>query len=139
MKDADSPSSANDAWYRLRNAIFDKEFGSAEVLLAQNPKLIEARNGIGETVLHFVAIEDDAAGVAWLHARGADINTKNAFGTPVLFEVAELSYQTLFDWFIEQGVNVRATDRNGQDIVAYLESFGKNEMAAYVRKRLLPN
>jgi hypothetical protein len=42
----------------------------------------------------------------------------------VLFEVAQLAYQKLFDWFIEQGVNVKAADRDGQDIVAYLESFG---------------
>jgi hypothetical protein len=76
MKDADSPGSANHAWYRLRNAVFDKEFDSAELLLVQNAKLIEARNGIGETVLHFLAVEDDAAGVAWLRARGADIDTK---------------------------------------------------------------
>ena len=59
-----------------------------------------------------------------VRARGADIDTKNAFGTPVLFEVAQLAYQKLFDWFIEQGVNVKAADRDGQDIVAYLESFG---------------
>lgn len=39
-------------------------------------------NGIGETGLHFLAVENDGAAVAWLHARGSDLNTRDPFDSP---------------------------------------------------------
>ncbi|SUS05873.1 conserved hypothetical protein [uncultured Defluviicoccus sp.] len=93
-------------------------------------------NGIGETVLHFLAVEDDEAGVAWLRARGADINTKNEFGTPVLFEVASLGYKNLFTWMVEAGADARAQDAEGQDLVEHLLDYDKEEMAKWVREHV---
>ena len=57
-------------WYKLRNLVFEEAFANADALVASDPSLLHARNGLGETVLHFLAVEDDLAGVAWLHAKG---------------------------------------------------------------------
>ena len=46
--------------------------------------------------------------------------SKNEFGTPVIFEVAQLRYEALLRWFIKSGVDMSATDREGRDIRAYL-------------------
>ena len=81
-----------------------------------------------------MAVENDQDGVAWLHARGADLDTKNAFGEPVLFEIASLGYKDLFNWFKDNGVNLRATDNDGNDIVVHLLEYDCAEMAEWVRK-----
>jgi len=94
-------------WYELRNAVYAKEFGIAESLLKANPHLTDLRDGIGETVLHFLAVENDAEGVAWLHNGGSDLDTKNKFGTPVVFEVAELGYTDLLLWFAQRASTSR--------------------------------
>lgn len=124
------------AWYALRNALFAEQYDEARQLIAGRPALLHLVNGIGETVLHFLAVEDDQEAVAWLHARGADINTKNEFGTPVLFEVASLGYKKLFGWLIEAGADVHAQDADGQDLIEHLLEYDKDEMAEWVRTQI---
>ena len=124
------------AWYEFRNAIYTKQFSQAEGMLRAQPDLLHLVNGVGETVLHFLAVENDADGVSWLQSRGADINTKNTFGTPVLFEVASLEYKDLFKWFLEKGANVREVDQEGQDIILYLLEYDHQEMADWVRQQV---
>jgi ankyrin repeat protein len=95
-------------------------------------------------VLHFLAVEDDQAAVAWLRARGADINTKNEFGTPVLFEVASLGYKALFSWLIEAGADPHAedadadadADADGQSLTEHLLEYNHVEMADWVRTQI---
>lgn len=124
------------AWYELRNAVYAQQFSSAENMLRDRPALLHQVNGLGETVLHFLAVENDADGVSWLYAKGAGLNTKNTFGTPVLFEVASLGYKDLFKWFLDKGADVNATDQDGQDVVLYLLEYGHEEMAEWVRKHV---
>jgi ankyrin repeat protein len=123
-------------WYALRNTLFAEGYAEAESLVAARPELLHLMNGIGETVLHFLAVEDAQAGVAWLHARGADINTKNEFGTPVLFEVASLGYKDLFQWLVAAGADVHAQDAEGQDLVEHLLECDKEEIANWVRAQV---
>jgi ankyrin repeat protein len=78
--------------------------------------LLSLRNGIGETALHFLAVENDMKGVAWLHARGFDLNAKNHFRNPVIFEVAQLGYKQLLLWFVENGADPNAHNAEQQDI-----------------------
>ena len=119
-------------WYELRNAVYAKEFEIAESLLKANPHLIDLRDGLGETVLHFLAVENDVEGVAWLHDRGFDLDTKNKCGTPVIFEVAQLGYKDLILWFAQRGVNFLALDRDGQDILSNLREYEKGDVAQFL-------
>ena len=121
-------------WYDFRNAVYAKDFSSAEKLLRETPALLHLTSGIGETVLHFLAVENDLEGVAWLSARGADLNTKNAFGTPVVFEVAQLEYKELFCWFLENGADRHAEDGDGQDLINYLHDYDQSEIAEWVQQ-----
>ena len=111
-------------WYDLRNLVYAGNFDGAKSLIESEPEILNFRNGIGETVLHFVAVENDLRGVAWLHAQGSDINAKNEFGTPVIFEVAQLDYQALYEWFVATGVDTDARDASGNTLVEYLREFG---------------
>ena len=120
------------SWYKLRDAIAGRDFTTAIALIQNDPELINKSNGIGETVLHFLAVENDAMGVAWLHDQAADINCENDFGIPAWFEVAQLGYQELLMWFVQAGVNLNATDRDGQGILTFLAAIGEPEMVEFV-------
>jgi len=73
-------SEAHPEWYRLRDPLEQGDFSAAAMLLQTEPELISQRDGIGETVLHFLAVENNRAAVEWLHTRGADLNATNEFG-----------------------------------------------------------
>lgn len=125
--------SAPKEWYELRDAVGQKNFSAAEHLLKEHPSLPTARNGIGETVLHFLAIENDEVGVAWLRSRGFALDTKNEFGTPVVFEVAQLRYKALLRWLIESGADISGKDGEGRDIRSYLAEFDRADMISALR------
>ena len=93
--------SASKEWCELRDAVWQKDFDAAQRLITLYPSLPRAKNGIGESVLHFLAVENDEVGVSWLSARGFGLDAKNEFGTPVIFEVAQLRYEALLRWFIK--------------------------------------
>ena len=120
------------SWYELRDAIADRDFISAASFIQTDPALITKTNGIGETVLHFLAVENDALGVAWLHDHGADLNCENDFGIAAWFEAAQLGYRELLLWFVQAGVNLNATDRAAQGILTFLTAMGESEMVEFV-------
>ena len=119
-------------WYELRDAMAARDFATAAMFIQSHPNLTATLNGIGETVLHFLAVENDAAGVAWLHNPGADINCQNDFGIPAWFEVAQLGYRNLLLWFVPAGIDLNATNREGQGMLSFLSSKGKDDMLEFI-------
>lgn len=128
-------SRARPEWYHLRDALERADFSRASTLLEQDSSLIDERNSIGESLLHFLAVENNRQAVEWLHARGADLNASNEFGTPLLFEVAQLGYRDLFLWLIEHGADPKKKDTLGQSICEYLADFNKPEMIEFINRR----
>jgi ankyrin repeat protein len=109
-----------------------KKFEEASALLARKPSLRSAINGMGETVLHYQAVENDEQGVSWLWSQGFDINTRNEFGTPVVFEVAQLDYRDLLNWFISNGADLSCRDKEGNNIKEYVLDFGHENIAKHL-------
>ena len=120
-------------WYVFRNAVYERNYSEAESMLMHTPSLLSLTSGLGETALHYLAVENDLEGVAWLHAKGSSLDTTNVFGTPVIFEVAQLEYKELYSWFVANGANVRAHDKEGKDIIEYLHGFDVEKMALWVQ------
>jgi ankyrin repeat protein len=121
-------------WYELRNAVYLREYELAEKLLTAAPYLLTLGNSLGETVLHFLAVENDIEGVSWLHFKGATLDTKSEFGTPAIFEVAQLGYKELLAWFVQHGANIHAVDADGNDLVTHLNEYDQSEMRNHVRQ-----
>lgn len=124
--------SASPEWYELRALVAGKEFEEAAALLARHPSLRSAVDGMGETVLHYLAVENDRQGVSWLASQGFDINTRNKFGTPVVFEVAQLDYRDLLQWFISNDADLKCRDREGLNIKEYVLDFGHEDIAKHL-------
>jgi hypothetical protein len=124
--------SASPKWIELRALVAGKKFEEAAALLAREPSVRTAVNGLGETVLHYLAVENDQDGVSWLASQGSDINTRNDFGTPVVFEVALLDYRDLLRWFIASGANVKCLDGEGKNIKDHVLDFGHEDIAKHL-------
>jgi ankyrin repeat protein len=120
------------AWNDLRALVAGKKFEEAAALLARQPSLRSAVDGMGETVLHYLAVENDQQGVAWLASQGFDVNTRNEFGTPVVFEVAQLDYRDLLQWFISNGADLKCRDGEGKNIKEYVLEFGHEDIAKHL-------
>ncbi|GAB4211424.1 MAG: hypothetical protein OHK0012_03870 [Synechococcales cyanobacterium] len=61
---------------------------AATQLLQAHPELLMMTNRLGETVLHFLAVEDYADAVAFLARQGAPVNTHNDAQRTPLMEAA---------------------------------------------------
>jgi len=120
------------AWNELRALVAGKKFEEAAALLARQPSLRSAVDGMGETVLHYLAVENDQQGVSWLASQGFDINTRNEFGTPVVFEVAQLDYRDLLQWFISNGADLKCRDGEEKNIKEYVLEFGHEDIAKHL-------
>lgn len=123
-----------DIWYRFLKLVLTRQFGQATAIIKKNRDILNARNGIGETVFHHLAVENDLEGVAWLKAQGADINTQNDFGSPPVFEVAQLGYKELLKWFIQNGADLSIKDEENRDIWDYLKEYNNPKMIKYLKK-----
>lgn len=120
-------------WYEFRSAVYNRDYPNAMQILRKNPNIISMKNGLGETTLHFLAVENDQEGVAWLFSKEAELNTKNTFGEPLIFEVAQLGYKELFVWFVENGVDLQIKGRKAESLIEFLIKHKKEEMADWVQ------
>jgi ankyrin repeat protein len=75
----------------------------AEKFLESNPEAIVWRNQVGETMLHYLAVEGDMEGVTWLIRHGASARTGNYFGGSVLDDMKALGRQALYDLLAAHG------------------------------------
>jgi ankyrin repeat protein len=68
----------------VRAAIEDP--AQARLLVKSHPQVLDLRTGLGETALHYLAIEDYADAVQLLIDMGAKVNVVNEFGKSALAE-----------------------------------------------------
>ncbi len=93
----------------LRHAVYS-DLGLAESLLKEDPSLVHATNGTGETVLHYIAIENGLEEVAWLIAHGADVNAKDEFDETPLMSAAVLDHYKMCKLLLEHGADISIRD-----------------------------
>jgi ankyrin repeat protein len=91
--------------YLLLRAAFDSP-DSMRPLLRENPELLEARTGLGETALHYLAVENQLRAVMLLVEAGAQVNTLNVCSATPLSEAASLGYVELIEYLLSQGAHL---------------------------------
>jgi ankyrin repeat protein len=72
----------------IRAAVYDRD--AARRCVENDPTVLQLRTGLGETALHYLAVENYADAVQLLIDLGADVNAINQYGATALFE-AELA------------------------------------------------
>lgn len=109
----------------LINAVLD-DMNSADKLVKNDSNLVHAKNGIGETVLHYLAVENKIDEVSWLLRKGADINTTNEFGNTPLSEASSLGYYELCKFLLQNGADPTLKTPEGD--TALSEAATNNEL-----------
>src|SRR5688500_9583362 len=103
--------------YQLISA-FCSSVDEGKRVLEAEPALMNERTGLGETVLHYLAVENQLAAVkALLEEKGADINTLNDFGNSPLFEATALGYVELVKYLLSKGAKLNLP--NQQDPILH--------------------
>ncbi len=89
----------------LINACFES-LEKASELLDVNPDLIFEKTGLGETPLHYLAVENQLDAVEFLFLKGADLNTKNEFGDTPITEATSLGHFDMVKFLLENGAKI---------------------------------
>jgi ankyrin repeat protein len=80
----------------------------ARRLLKRRPELLRAGYSLGETALHFLAIENYTEAVRFLAQAGADVNAKDQFGDTPLISAAFLGHGEMVRILLRFGANPNA-------------------------------
>ncbi len=99
-------SDTHPEFYNIRNA-FLEDIPAATAMVAATPSYLKARNSLGETVLHWLAIEDQVEAARALLDLGAEVNAVNKFGDSVLMNAAQLNYEAMCALLLERGADPR--------------------------------
>jgi len=83
-----------------------------------------SRNGVGESMLHWYAIEGATAVVESMIGLGFDVNTTNSFGRTPFFECVVVDRWEMAGLLLKNGARPDMRDENGEDIFFYLEDYG---------------
>ena len=75
----------------------------ARKLVAEHPEVLSLRTGLGETALHYLAVENYADAVQLLIDLGADVNVRNNFGKSPLQEAVQVGAAQTVDVLCRAG------------------------------------
>ena len=90
------------AFQRLRNACIYR-IEEARRMIGTEPALLNVRNCVGETVMHWLAVENQIAAVTALLDLGAEVDPVNDFESTPLLECVTLENAELVELFIVRG------------------------------------
>ena len=110
----------------------------ATSLLAEDPKIVFLRNAIGETAMHFLALENCVVAVAWLLDHGAEVETHNEFGQTPLMEVASLGLLDMCMLLISYGADFRHISPRGDSVFSAAAETDQTEVLGYFLALLAP-
>ena len=91
-----------------------KDIAKAEAILKEHPKVIHSRSGLGETPLHYLAVENCPEAVRLLIRCGADVNIRNKFGSTPLHEASQLGHKEVVQILLEKEADVDIKNKLGE-------------------------
>lgn len=124
-------------FYTFRDSVRNNP-KAAEEMLARNPDLIRLCNGIGETALHYLAVEDHVDEVTWLIEHGANVDPMNDFKQTPLMEVAGAGRLEMCKLLVSHGANIRYVSPWGESVLSAAASHEQAEVVEYLLGLLPP-
>jgi ankyrin repeat protein len=106
------------SFYEIRDAYLS-DLAAASAAVAADGSLLDVRSRLGETLLHWLAVEDAIPAVQSLIASGAAIDPTNKFGATPLMEAASLGYEAMCRLLLMHGANVRYISPRGDSALCH--------------------
>ena len=125
---------ASKDWHNLLSVVLNGDFAEAKKIIEHSPHLLIETNVVGQTLLHYLSLQNKEKEVSWLFDHGASLNTQDIYGVPPLFEISALEYQDLVLWFLKNGADLTIEDDDEQNIYEYLTNNGFESGAEFIRK-----
>lgn len=98
----------------IHEAVARRDMAALEVLLKNNPSLVNARDETGATPLHWAADRGGAAIAEMLLAHGADANAAKRDGVTPLHVAAGLNRRDIVELLLAKGASIDSKDRRGR-------------------------
>jgi ankyrin repeat protein len=118
-------------FYAFRD-IVRSDLAAAAAMLAADPELVRLRNELGETAMHYLAVENRPQEVAWLITRGAEVDPQNQFQQTPLMEVAALGLLNICRLLVSRGANYRYVNARGESVLSSAASTDQEEIVEYL-------
>lgn len=101
---------------------------AAAQLLRDHPGLLIATNRLGETALHFLAVENYAEGVAFLARQGTPVNALNRYHRTPLMEAASVGAIDVVRVLLAHGADPSIQTPDGDTLWDLLEPKSRPEL-----------
>jgi ankyrin repeat protein len=118
-------------FHAFREAVASNLEAAAE-MLAKDSVVLRLRNELGETAMHFFAVENSPREVAWLIENGSDVDTQNKFKQTPLMECAGLGRLEMCRLLISHGANIRYISSSGESVLSAAASTDEVEVVEYL-------
>ncbi|MCA9779259.1 MAG: ankyrin repeat domain-containing protein [Candidatus Eremiobacteraeota bacterium] len=114
----------NDEYFKLLHSFRAASHqGRGPAFISEHPEILSIRSeGVQETILHYVAVENGLEGVRELAAAGAEIDCRDSYGTTPLLHSAQLGYRELVALLLELGADVTSRDMEDRTVLHYWTS-----------------
>ena len=107
---------------------------AAERLLREHPDLVHATNRLGETALHFLAVEGYAESVAFLARHGAPMDARNGSQRTPLMEAAMVGATQVVGQLLACGADPYAKTPDGDTAWDLFYSEVETELRSIFRE-----
>jgi len=93
-----------------------------------NQRLVEqcqlSKTGIGETMLHWYAIEGSPDVLKKLIDLGFEVNVQNDFGNTPIMECSQIGRWDIARVLLDNGADLSITNDEGRDYLSFLREYG---------------
>lgn len=104
-------------FYEIRHLLLNEPAaGLSRIRLDR--KLLDVRSGLGETLLHWMAVENQLLLVQALIDLGAVVDPVNHFGSTPLLEAAQLGHTEMCLLLLARGAQVTCKNEAGTSVIA---------------------
>jgi ankyrin repeat protein len=124
-------STVDPRFHAFRDAVASDPQVAAE-MLAQDSVVLRLRNELGETAMHFFAVEDAAREVIWLIEHGSEVDSQNQFKQTPLMEVAGMGRLEMCQLLVSLGASFGYVSSLGESVLSAAASTDEVEVVKYM-------
>ena len=101
-------------------------------MLAGDSAVLRLRNELGETAMHFFAVEGFPREVVWLIENGAEVDTQNKFKQTPLMEVAGMGRLEMCRLLVSLGASFGYVSSGGESVLSAAASTDEAQVVEFL-------